>query len=743
MATNTPSAQLHDLLVTHDFDVESKDAKRPNTTPAPQDADMFVFDFEANGNNYGTVVTLFDKDGTLNLFYGDNVGKSMEPADKKEWYDFLYQLTMFAKRNCPSFEMQNISRLKYTLKGISAINEGLFEGYYGNKKVSYAGEPTEARLMIKHNRQLGENDKRYRYVESLFIETADDQRFRLPFTNLAGGRAMLEHVRQGGKPYDIRGCHIAEIVEDAKVLSRFNRAKQNKIFEGETNELVEASTAYYESVRHTIKSLGNGRGYQKYFESWSPAQINETDTLVDSIKEMFIEQTLDSRIEQALPILAKIRQRETNMKEAQVFENWVNQVCEGTWSLPDDPDQRAKLQKLMSEPLLVGPDATNATEQLYDLVGDDQLFDILGDIADQDGGPDMNAWDDPRVMDRMYELGIDVAQPDGDQEQDGAPEDQLDEIGDTPAVEEGAMKHQMHADADRMSREQFCDKYGNENGEFWDNINGELNEGQEDSAVASALTRRIMSQRLDLLKKYGPVKVTQAIDSAAEFFGDVEEIGSSDLNAYMQYVEKELGGMGEQGVDEADMNRRGFLKGLGAAAMAGAAGASQAGHFVSQNASQTQDLGNGFVLTTIDVAGHTVKAVLDTESNISVTLNRGTNGSAIIRSQARFLSVKDGKIVGASMDVGPATTAAMKKAGLLENVEHGMEEAIDPTNPRDYEIPAYQRKEKGMPPLHPSDIEDKDNASPTTPQGLETLKNKLGIRENTDLTRIKQLLQKI
>jgi hypothetical protein len=75
-------------------------------------------------------------------------------------------------------------------------------------------------------------------------------------------------------------------------------------------------------------------------------------------------------------------------------------------------------------------------------------------------------------------------------------------------------------------------------------------EGDEDSPVAAALTRRIMSQRLDLLKKYGPVKVTQAIDSAAEFFGDVEEIGSSDMYAYMQYVEKELAGMSEQGVAE-------------------------------------------------------------------------------------------------------------------------------------------------------------------------------------------------
>lgn len=39
---------------------------------------------------------------------------------------------------------------------------------------------------------------------------------------------------------------------------------------------------------------------------------------------------------------------------------------------------------------------------------------------------------------------------------------------------EGSMKRQMEADAERMSREKFCDLYGDEHGEFWDNIN--LNE---------------------------------------------------------------------------------------------------------------------------------------------------------------------------------------------------------------------------------------------------------------------------
>jgi hypothetical protein len=64
------------------------------------------------------------------------------------------------------------------LAGIAAIKEGLFEGYYGSSRESVTwASKLKARLVIKHNRVLGEDDKRYRYVESLFIETADQERF--------------------------------------------------------------------------------------------------------------------------------------------------------------------------------------------------------------------------------------------------------------------------------------------------------------------------------------------------------------------------------------------------------------------------------------------------------------------------------------------------------------------------------------------------------------------------------------
>lgn len=70
-----------------------------------------------------------------------------------------------------------------------------------------------------------------------------------------------------------------------------------------------------------------------------------------------------------------------------------------------------------------------------------------------------------------------------------------------------------------------------------------INEDQDSvDAVAGAVTRRIMSQHLDILSKYGPGKVLAAIDDVAQFAGGdgLDEIGSSDVSIWTKQVIQDL-----------------------------------------------------------------------------------------------------------------------------------------------------------------------------------------------------------
>jgi|688.fasta_scaffold02944_37 hypothetical protein len=417
---NTANQQLYNLLVSKDFEPEQFNSGGASILD-PDDADLIKFDYKSrDGKNYGTVQILFGEDGEMTVFFGDNVGRSMEPDDKEGWFNFLEQLRKFAMRNRLSFNLENINRMKFVLKGMNQIRESVMESLVGNRTQSWSKPDSGARLFIQHSRRLEEGDARFRHIDKIFVETTDGERFKLPFKNLSGARAMLEHVRQGGRPYDHRGQHICEMVTEINTLSRFRRAHHGRVFEGSTQNIVETANQYYEQAKHTLKSLGNSRGYDRYFESWNPSNIDDTDIMVEDLRTMFIEQTLDQRIESALPLLAKLRN--TQMKEASEFEIWSNRLLEGTWSVPDTPEKLRKLTDLMANELPVGPDATNATEQLYDIFGDDILFDRLDTLALAD--PDADARE--LIAKRMEELGMEV------------PEISTAPTGETPPAEEPA-----------------------------------------------------------------------------------------------------------------------------------------------------------------------------------------------------------------------------------------------------------------------------------------------------------------
>ena len=151
-------------------------------------------------------------------------------------------------------------------------------------------------------------------------------------------------------------------------------------------------------------------------------------------------------------------------------------------------------------------------------------------------------------------------------------------------------------------------------------------------------------------KKKGPYANSLSEAKIKQIIKDLRELNENDFkNKYGQLKE----------LVEADLSRRGVLKGLEAAALGAAS--------MKAKANQEQDLGNGFVLQTIEVAGHTVKSVYDTSTKTNYTLNRKEGGGSIIRNMAPYIVIRNGK-VNMAMNVGPDTAEAMRKAGLIESV---------------------------------------------------------------------------
>ena len=408
-SANTTSQQIYDLLVSRDFDPSALDLMG-KSAESPGEADLFSFEYKTSNKNYGTVVILIDSDSNMEVYFGDNLGKTMEAEDRKDWYDFLYMIRMLAKRNMLTFSLNNLNKLKYNMKSIAAITEGtLLEGYYGTSKTSYSDQPKKTKLVIKHSRALGEGEQRFRNIETLFVETDEGERFKLPFTNLTGGKAMARHVAEGGKPYDAFGQHIAEMMAELATLSRFNRATRNKTYVEDAQALAEQAVEHYRDLKRKAKRMISRRGYHEELENFDPITVTELDETVDAVRETFVQQSLDPRVEDALPILARIK--DTNMKEVDEFASWADEIVEGTGRVASTPQEINQLKDIMSEPLPVGSDALNASETIgFLLGGDDELQDELGALAAEDPNADAR----PAIQTAMERLGIqldDTKQP--------------------------------------------------------------------------------------------------------------------------------------------------------------------------------------------------------------------------------------------------------------------------------------------------------------------------------------------
>ena len=394
----TLNSELFKLLKSNGYEPDMRSSSG-ELAGVPDEAEVFQFKFRKDGDDYGTVTVSIDGLKKLVVYYSKSVADSPKGSASGDmsWSDLrtLINKWRFSK-GIRTFELKDESDLKYDMAKREHTKK-LDEGYYPiNKHSSYNDAVPNVKIKIMHTEALGENDQRFRKVARIYLENTEGERFLLDTKKPGIARVYARHLAEGGKVNDDRWGHIHSLVEDYSKMAGFVRATRNHQFNESTQQLISEGISHYSNLRETLQKLSGKKGYNTYFESYTPT-LTEDHMDATELTERFMSSSLDPRIESAMPILAKLSKKISEMSEVQQLEEWSNSVVDESINTNTRP-QIKKLARTLSNELIVGVDAVNAKETLGALgLQDDDLYFALERLALEN--PDADVSDD--VLDWM------------------------------------------------------------------------------------------------------------------------------------------------------------------------------------------------------------------------------------------------------------------------------------------------------------------------------------------------------
>jgi len=404
-------------------------------TADPSSAVFFEFEFQEDADTFGSVSISLADGENMKVYYNRDLVSKIDEDSRDEWYAFLKELKDFAVEHQMRFDVRDITKnnlTKQDYENLADTNKtvntdemseelaritklaGVTEGLTGTAKRSYENL-NKTKLIIRHKGKVDETvpGARSRQIQSLYIENEDGERFKYPLTHLAGARAMMRHVSNGGRPHDEFGQHIVSTSEDIAKLNSFSRYVTNKDqLNDNAGDIIEQTKLKLENLRGYMKNLSNQAHYENASKDFktSEEQILDDET-VNKMREKFTMTNLDSRVEDALPIINRIM---SELENAPKEEEQVNElepdaepidapvqapVDHGAvvQSFLNDPDQKLVLRKDDSaDKMLKVTKFTNKNTMLSSI-----LSDIASRLLTKSGEEDRVANFASRVADEM------------------------------------------------------------------------------------------------------------------------------------------------------------------------------------------------------------------------------------------------------------------------------------------------------------------------------------------------------
>ena len=245
-------------------------------------ARFFEFEYTEKKEPLGTIViTLDEDDGVVIEVSGDLANDTS--SNHHEAFTFIRSFRKFAKSRLLNFDVQNIGKsnldkrdYEFRAKPKEIKEEPIMESkMFGTTRISYQ-DLGETRLVVKHNKSINPDisGARSMHIESIYVENADGERFKYPFKHLSGARALAEHIRHGGNPYDMIGKHITGLSEELGQLRKFKNyvGRQEQISEA-MGSVTDKVLERIEEVKKSINHLQRSAYYESFVESFQAREV--------------------------------------------------------------------------------------------------------------------------------------------------------------------------------------------------------------------------------------------------------------------------------------------------------------------------------------------------------------------------------------------------------------------------------------------------------------------------------------
>lgn len=391
-------------------------------------ARFFEFDYSEGGTPLGTIaITLDPDDGIVVQVSGDLVDDNQK--SNHEAFKFIRSFRQFAKDRLLKFDIQNIGKSNldkrdYQFQARSKEPTVMESKLYGTSKVSYQ-DLGEARLIIRHNQYINPElaAGRTMHIESIYIENADHERFKYPFKHLNGARALAEHIKHGGNPYDSIGKYVIGLSEELSHLRKFKGYVSRQPMIAETMSPITTKVIErIEEIKKEIQHLQRPGFYESFAEGFIEKEEQMIpEDLVNNLVDRLTIRTFNEELKAVFPYIYNlIDESELPVREIDPEELIAEAICPDCYRDPcvcddydDDhvkkesydpenefetfiesivnedrdeifsPNKTAKLRaidklnQIFSSELKGGPGGINAIESLKGLIDDPELNDTL------------------------------------------------------------------------------------------------------------------------------------------------------------------------------------------------------------------------------------------------------------------------------------------------------------------------------------------------------------------------------